>query len=95
MSALQGRAHAQSSAQIRHGQAQGSNSAAPQHAEQAAAAAAAQAPGMAAEIERDADAEGELTSAARSDPFAAYDVDVALEGQAIREFTALLADDAG
>lgn len=94
MSALQGRAHAQSSAQNRHGQAQGSNSATPQHAEQAAAAAA-QAPGTAAEIARDADAEEELTSAARSDPLAAYDVEVALEGQAIREFTALLADDPG
>ena len=43
-----------------------------------------------AEAERDADAEEELTSAARSDPFAAYDVEVALEGKAIREYMALL-----
>ena len=43
-----------------------------------------------AEAERDADAEEELTSAARSDPFAAYDVEVALEGEAIREYMALL-----
>lgn len=94
MSALQVGAHAQSSASNRHEQAQGSNSAAMQHADQAAAAAE-QALGEAAKIERDAGAEGELTSAARSDPFAAYDVEVALEGQAIREFMALLADDAG
>ena len=45
--------------------------------------------------ERDAEAEQELTAAARSDPFAAYDVEVALEGQAIREYLALLGDDAG
>ena len=87
MPALQGEAHAQNSAPHRHGRTYGSNSAALQHAEQA--------PGMDAKVERDADAEGELTSAARSDPFAAYDVEVALEGQAIREFMALLADDAG
>ena len=42
------------------------------------------------EAERDADAEEELTSAARSDPFAAYDVEVALEGKAIMDFMALL-----
>ncbi len=42
------------------------------------------------EAERDADAEEELTSAARSDPFAAYDVEVAREGEAIREYMALL-----
>lgn len=43
--------------------------------------------------ERDADAEEELTSAARSDPFAAYDMEVALEGEAIREYMALLGTD--
>ena len=42
--------------------------------------------------ERDAEAEQELTEAARSDPFAAYDVEVALEGQAIREYLAMLRD---
>ena len=42
--------------------------------------------------ERDAEAEQELTEAARSDPFAAYDVDVTLEGQAIREYLAMLGD---
>ena len=45
--------------------------------------------------ERDAEAEQELTEAARSDPFAAYDVEVTLEGQAIREYLAMLGDDAG
>ena len=40
--------------------------------------------------ERDAEAEQELTAAARSDPFAAYDVEVTLEGQAIREYLAML-----
>ena len=42
--------------------------------------------------ERDAEAEQELTEAARSDPFAAYDVEVTLEGQAIREYLAMLGD---
>ena len=45
------------------------------------------------EPERDADAEEELTSAARSDPFAAYDVEVALEGKAITNYMALLERD--
>ncbi len=90
MSALQGQEHTQSSTPERHGQVQGSDPAAPQHA---ASGTAVHATGP-VEIERDADAEGELTSAARSDPFAAYDVDVALEGQAIREFMVLLADSA-
>ena len=42
--------------------------------------------------ERDAEAEQELTDAARSDPFAAYDVEVTLEGQAIREYLGMLGD---
>ena len=42
--------------------------------------------------ERDAEAEQELTEAARGDPFAAYDVEVTLEGQAIREYLAMLGD---
>ncbi|CAL5222997.1 g5442 [Coccomyxa viridis] len=54
------------------------------------AAAAAKAADTHMEAERDADAEEELTSAARSDPFAAYDVEVAREGEAIREYMALL-----
>jgi len=60
----------------------------------AAAAVTAPAEGHAKPDQRDADAEEELTSAARSDPFAAYDVEVTLEGEAIREYMALLAEDA-
>ena len=54
------------------------------------AAAAAVAADTHTEAERDADAEEELTSAARTDPFAAYDVEIAREGEAIREYMALL-----
>ena len=50
--------------------------------------------GYAGPDQRDVDAEEELTSAARNDPFAAYDVEVTLEGEAIREYMALLAEDA-
>ena len=41
---------------------------------------------------RDEAAEAELAAAARTDPLAAYDVDVREEGAAIREYLARLAD---
>lgn len=48
------------------------------------------APGQ--ELGRDQEMEEELTSAANSDPMAAYDVDVTEEGQAIHEYMFLLND---
>lgn len=44
--------------------------------------------------DRDEEMEQELTSATRSDPMAAYDVDVSEEGAAIQEYLSLLAQKA-
>lgn len=76
---MQGQASAEGSSQKRQKQAGSSHDLAAEQPEE--------------REERDAEAEEELTSAARSDPLAAYDVEVDLEGQAIREFLGLLAGD--